>query len=148
MQTTDQIARAARIHWEGDIAKGSGQIDVESGLVSAKYSFGTRFQHEPGTNPEELLAASHAACFTMALAAGLTRAGHAPTAIDTTAKVRIQKEGAGWSVTGIALETRARVPGVDERAFAEAANGAKEGCPISKALKAVPIELDARLDPS
>jgi osmotically inducible protein OsmC len=84
----------------------------------------------------------------MALSAGLTRAGHPPSAIDTTAKVRIHKEGAGWSVTGIALETHARVPGIDEQGFASAAQAAKDGCPISKALKAVPIELDARLDPS
>jgi osmotically inducible protein OsmC len=147
MQTSEEIARGARIHWEGDISRGNGQIAVDSGLVSAKYSFGTRFQNEPGTNPEELLAASHAACFTMALAAGLTRGGNPPSAIDTTARVHLQKEDGGWSVSRIELQTRAKVPGIDEQGFAKAANGAKEGCPISKALRAVPIELDARLNP-
>jgi osmotically inducible protein OsmC len=140
--------RSASAVWEGGLKGGKGQFNGESGKIGGAYSFGTRFESEPGTNPEELLAASHAACFTMALSAGLTRAGHPPSAIDTTAKVRIHKEGAGWSVTGIALETHARVPGIDEQGFASAAQAAKDGCPISKALKAVPIELDARLDPS
>ncbi len=147
MQTTSDIQRTARVHWEGDIAKGRGQIDTESGLVSANYSFGTRFASEPGTNPEELLAASHAACFSMALSANLTRAGHAPTAIDTTARVTLHKEENGFKITGIRLETRATVPGVDQQAFDAAAKAAETGCPISQALKAVPIELDARLNP-
>ena len=145
MNVPDDIARTASVHWDGDIAHGKGTITTESGLVTAGYSFGTRFSSDPGTNPEELLGASHAACFTMALAAALTRGGHAPTSVDTTAKVLLRKQGAGFEVPRIELTTTATVPGVDDAQFQEFAKGAKEGCPISKALGAIEITLDATL---
>jgi len=144
MQTPD-IARTAKVHWEGDISRGKGQIDAESGLVSAAYSFNTRFSNEPGTNPEELLAASHAACFTMALTLGLTRGGHPPTAVDTTARVHLRRAGEGFDIALIELSTAAAVPGIDDAAFQQIAKGAKENCPISKALRSVETHLDARL---
>jgi osmotically inducible protein OsmC len=145
MNPPEELVRTASIHWEGDIARGSGTITAESGLVTAHYSFGTRFSNEVGTNPEELLASSHAACFTMALAAALTRAGHAPEAIDTIGKVHLKRDPGGFDVPLIELVTTARVPSIDEAAFADIAKGAKEGCPISKALAAVEITLDAKL---
>jgi osmotically inducible protein OsmC len=147
MQTQEDIARTATVHWEGDVAHGKGQIAVESGKVSASYSFGTRFSNEPGTNPEELLAASHAACFSMALSAALTRAGHPPSAIDTTARVILQKVKGGFEIPRIELSTQVSAAGIDQAAFDRLAAEAKEGCPISKALKAVEISLNARLNP-
>lgn len=147
MNVPDDIARTAKVHWEGDIARGKGKIDTASGTVSAGYSFNTRFSNEPGTNPEELLAASHAACFTMALTLGLTRAGHPPAAVDTTARVHLRREGDGFAVPLIELTTTASAPGLDPAQFQQIAAGAKENCPISKALKAVEITLDAKLTP-
>ena len=146
MNVPDDIARTATVHWEGDIARGKGHIDTQSGKVSADYSFGTRFSGDPGTNPEELLAASHAACFSMALSLALTRAGHPPTAIDTTARVHLRREGEGFDVPLIELTTRVSAPGVDDAAFAELAQSAKANCPISRALRAVEIVLDAKLN--
>jgi osmotically inducible protein OsmC len=145
MNVPDDITRKASVHWEGDIARGHGQIDGESGKVSANYSFGTRFAKEPGTNPEELLAASHAACFTMALTLGLTRAGHAPQSVDTSAAVTLAKDGEGFTITHIALVSVVTAPGLDAAALAPIATNAKENCPISKALAAVEISLDAKL---
>ncbi|HEX3469524.1 MAG TPA: OsmC family peroxiredoxin [Candidatus Elarobacter sp.] len=145
MQTPD-IARTATVRWEGDIARGKGTIKAESGTVSASYSFNTRFSNEPGTNPEELLAASHAACFSMALALGLSRAGHAPTSIDTTARVHITRVGEGFDITLIELSTAVSAPGIDDAAFQQLATGAKEHCPISKALSAVETRLEAKLN--
>ncbi|MEA2666842.1 MAG: lipoyl-dependent peroxiredoxin [Candidatus Eremiobacteraeota bacterium] len=147
MNVPDEIARTATVRWEGDIARGRGHIDTESGKVSADYSFGTRFSGDPGTNPEELLAASHAACFSMALSLALTRAGHPPRTIDTTARVHLARAGEGFEIPRIELRTRVSAPGIDPGAFEELAQGAKAGCPISKALAAVPITLDAKLDP-
>lgn len=146
MNVPDDIARTATVHWEGDIARGRGHIEAQSGKVSADYSFGTRFSGDPGTNPEELLAASHAACFSMALSLALTRAGHPPQTIDTTARVHLSKDGEGFTISRIELRTRVGATGIDPSAFAELAQGAKAGCPISKALAAVPIELDAQLN--
>ncbi len=145
MHVPDDIARTAAVKWQGDVAKGHGTITTASGKVSADYSFGTRFTSEPGTNPEELLAASHAACFTMALSATLTRAGHPPHAIDTTAKVHLKKAGAGFEIPHIELFTSATVPGISDNEFQQLANQSKETCPISKALHAVPIALVATL---
>ena len=147
MQIPDDIARTASVHWEGDIARGKGTIDTESRTVTGKYSFGTRFSNEPGTNPEELLAASHAACFTMALTLGLTRAGHPPAAVDTTARVHLRKEGEGFDVPLIELTTNVTAPGLDADKFQAIAAGAKENCPISRALRAVEITLTATLNP-
>jgi osmotically inducible protein OsmC len=145
MNPPDEIVRSASIHWEGDVARGRGSIATESGKVSADYSFGTRFSGDPGTNPEELLGASHAACFTMALSAVLTRAGHAPTSLDSTAKVQLSKDGPGFTITSIALAVTGVVPGITQADFEKYAGDAKESCPLSKALKAVPITLEATL---
>jgi lipoyl-dependent peroxiredoxin len=147
MSTPEDIARTATVHWEGDIAKGRGTIKAQSGLVTADYSFGTRFSGDPGTNPEELLAASHASCFTMALSLALTRAGHPPTAIDTQAEVHLHQSPDGVDISKIHLTTTAAAAGLDDAQFQELARGAKDGCPISKALKAVDITLEAKLKP-
>jgi len=140
-----QIIRSATVKWEGDVAHGRGAISTESGKVQADYSFGTRFSGDPGTNPEELLGASHAACFTMALSAVLTRAGHPPTSIDTKALVHLEKIGEGFEIPQIELSTTAVVPGISADEFAKFATDAKDNCPLSKALKAVPITLTAAL---
>ena len=145
MNIPDDIKRTATVAWKGDIAHGRGSITTESGKVAAEYSFGTRFSGEPGTNPEELLAASHAACFTMALSAALTRAGHPPVAIDTTALVHLAKAGAGFTIPSIELTTTATVAGIADAEFQTLAVQAKETCPISLALKAVPMHLTATL---
>ncbi|MBV8748943.1 MAG: OsmC family protein [Candidatus Eremiobacteraeota bacterium] len=147
MQTPEDIQRTAAVHWDGDVAHGKGTITTESRLVTAGYSFGTRFSNEPGTNPEELLAASHAACFSMALSAAMTRAGHPPTTVDTTAKVHLHREGAGFDIPRIELVTTVTAAGVSAEDFAALAAGAKENCPISRALRAVEITLDAKLNP-
>jgi osmotically inducible protein OsmC len=148
MSTTADIVRSAAIRWEGDVAHGRGTIATESGKVQAEYSFGTRFSGDPGTNPEELLAASHAACFTMALSAELTRAGHPPTAIETSARVHLAKAGAGFEIPAIELTTTALAPGVSDEEFQRLATAAKENCPLSKALRAVPTTLSATLRPA
>lgn len=109
------------------------------------YSFSSRFEQGPGTNPEELIAAAHAGCYSMALAAGLSRAGHVPDSVQTTAKVHIERGESGFKITKIELSCEARVPGVDEKTFRETAEATKKGCPVSQALEAVPIELTARL---
>ncbi len=146
VNTPDDIARTASVHWEGDIARGKGTIAAESGQVTAGYSFGTRFSNEPGTNPEELLAASHAACFTMALTLALSRAGHPPAAIDTTARVHLRRAGQGFDVPLIELKTTATAAGLDADQFQQLAAAAKENCPISRALRSVEIVLDATLN--
>jgi lipoyl-dependent peroxiredoxin len=142
-----EIARTAVVKWEGDVAKGRGHITTGSGKVAADYSFGTRFSGDPGTNPEELLGASHAACFTMALSAALTRAGHAPKSIETTATVHLRSSGASFEISGIELVTNAVVAAVSEAQFTDLAADAKATCPISKALAAVPVSLQATLTP-
>jgi osmotically inducible protein OsmC len=146
MNTPEEITRSASVHWEGDIARGKGTITAESGLVTAGYSFGTRFASEKGTNPEELLAASHAACFSMALSLALTRAGHPPTSIDTVAHVHLHRTSTGFEIPRIDLSTKVSAPGIDQAEFQQLAVGAKEGCPISGALRAVDIRLDAVLN--
>jgi osmotically inducible protein OsmC len=137
--------RKAEAEWKGTLKEGSGQIKSESGTVNGNYSFGTRFENAKGTNPEELIGAAHAGCFSMALAAGLTRAGFPPKRVHTTASVRLDKVGEGFEITKIELETEAEVPKIDQAAFQAQASAAKEGCPVSKALKATPITLKARL---
>lgn len=145
MSTTAQIVRSATIHWEGDIAHGRGTIATESGKVSAEYSFGTRFSGEPGTNPEELLGASHAACFTMALSLVLTRAGHPPTSLDSKARIHLQQTEGGFEIPSIELSVTGVVPNLSQDEFARLAGEAKESCPLSRALRAVPITLVATL---
>jgi osmotically inducible protein OsmC len=140
------ITRHASAHWEGDLKTGQGKLDTpQSGLLAgARYGFNTRFGDEKGTNPEELIAAAHAGCFTMALSAKLTEAGHPPSSIDTRADVEMSMEG-GPTISAIRLATRARVPGLDAAKFRAIADDAKQNCPVSKALSAVPISLVAEL---
>jgi lipoyl-dependent peroxiredoxin len=142
---TATIVRSAKIHWEGDVARGRGSITTGSGIVSAAYSFGTRFSNDPGTNPEELLGASHAACFTMALAAELTRAGYAPKSVDSEALVQLQQISGGYEIPQIDLTTHVVADGLTDEQFQELAKRAKENCPVSRALRAVPITLKATL---
>ena len=137
--------RKADAEWKGTLREGSGQIKVESGSFSGQYSFGTRFENGTGTNPEELIAAAHAGCFSMAFAAGLEKAGFKATRVHTTAAVRLDKVGEGFGITKSDLECEAEVPGIDEAKFQEVAAAAKAGCPVSKALAGVQIGLNAKL---
>jgi lipoyl-dependent peroxiredoxin len=135
--------RTADAQWEGSLQVGKGTMRFSA--WEGPYSFSSRFEEGPGTNPEELIAAAHAGCYSMALAGGLSREGHEPDSVHTTAKVHIDKVGAGFKITRIELATEARVPGVDEATFQKIAEATKEGCPVSQALEAVPIELRATL---
>ena len=137
--------RKAEAEWTGTIREGKGTIKGESGAINVPYSFATRFENEKGTNPEELIAAAHAGCFSMALSGGLTRAGHKPTRIRTKAAVTIDKVGEGFGITKIELDCEATIPGISDADFQAAAKTAKEGCPVSKALASVPITLKAKL---
>jgi osmotically inducible protein OsmC len=132
--------------WRGGIKDGKGTISTKSGaLKDYPYGFSSRFEGKPGTNPEELIGAAHAACFSMALSLILGNAGHVPTRIRTLARVHIEKAGEGFAITRIELDTEGQVPGIDAAAFRESAEQAKAGCPVSKALAATPISLTARL---
>ena len=139
--------RYAEAQWAGDLESGKGNISTpQSGLFAEQnVSFQTRFGDETGTNPEELLAAAHAGCFTMALSAKLTEAGFPPESIDTRADVDLSMDG-GPQLSAIRLKTRAKVPGIEAAKFREIADDAKQNCPVSKALSAVPLSLDAELD--
>ena len=140
------ISRHATAHWEGDLKSGQGRLSTpQSGLMEdTRYAFNSRFGDEKGTNPEELIAAAHAGCFTMALSAKLTEAGHPPTRLDTRADVDLSMEG-GPSLSQIRLKVDAQVPGIDDAKFQSIAEDAKTNCPVSKALSAVPISLQATL---
>jgi lipoyl-dependent peroxiredoxin len=138
--------RTAEAEWKGDLPKGSGTIKTQTGSYEGSYSAGSRFEEAQGSNPEELIAAAHAGCFSMAFSNQLAKAGFPPDSVKTTAKVHIEKGDAGFSITKIELVTRAKVPGVDDKTFQEKAEAAKTGCPVSKALQAVTITLDARLE--
>ena len=138
--------RNASAQWEGGLRGGTGRFDGESGAIGAKYDFGSRFGDQGGTNPEELLAAAEAACFSMALAAGLEKAGHTPTRVETKAACTVEKVGDGFQITTIRLKVNAAVPGIDDAAFQEIAAATKTGCPVSKALAAVDIQLEATLE--
>lgn len=137
------ISRHATAHWEGDLKTGQGRLSTpQSGLMeNTRYAFNSRFGDEKGTNPEELIAAAHAGCFTMALSAKLSEAGFPPTSLDTRADVDLSMEG-GPQLSQIWLKVKAVVPGLDETRFRAIADDAKQNCPISKALSAVPISLD------
>jgi osmotically inducible protein OsmC len=140
------MERSASAVWNGSLKEGKGTISTQSGVLkSAQYSFSTRFENGIGTNPEELIAAAHAGCFTMALSAELGKASLTPDSIETSAVVTMEKTDAGFTVTKIHLTTKAKVPGADKAKFDEIANGAKVGCPISRLLKAAEITLDAQL---
>jgi lipoyl-dependent peroxiredoxin len=139
------MQRKASAHWSGGLKDGKGTITSGSGVLKdTPYSFSTRFESQPGTNPEELIAAAHAGCFTMALSAQLGNAGMTAQALDTTATVTLEKLDAGFTITAIHLQVTAKIPGADQAKFAEAAKNAKEGCPVSRVLKAN-ITMDAKL---
>lgn len=137
--------RKADAEWNGNLQQGKGHVKSGSGAVDGAYDFKSRFESGPATNPEELIAAAHAACFSMALSNILAGAGHAPTSVKTTAKVHLEKQGEGFAIPRIELETTARVPGLSNEEFQKHANAAKTGCPVSKALSATPITLNAKL---
>ncbi len=131
------MVRKASAVWNGSLKEGKGTISTDSGVLSkTPYSFSTRFESAPGTNPEELIAAAHAGCFTMALSAQLGNAGIKPEQLETTASVTLEKLDAGFTVTKIHLDVTAHIPGADQAAFEKAAQDAKTGCPISRLLKA------------
>ena len=139
------MIRKGSAEWRGSLKEGKGTVSTESGLLTnAPYSFGTRFENGKGTNPEELIAAAHAGCFSMALSAQLGGAGITPESVRTTAAVTLEKVEGGFAVTSSHLDVTAKIPGVDRAAFEKAANEAKAGCPISKLLNAK-ITMDAKL---
>jgi osmotically inducible protein OsmC len=137
--------RKANAVWEGSLKEGRGTVALGSGAYEGPYSFGSRFEEAKGTNPEELIGAAHAGCFSMALSAGLGRAGFTPTRVATSAKVHLEKVGEGFKITRIELDNESAIPGIDEATFQEHATKAKEGCPVSQALAGVEISLNARL---
>ena len=132
--------------WRGGLKDGKGTVSTDSGvLANAQYSFSTRFEEGKGTNPEELIAAAHAGCFSMALSAQLGNAGMTAEQIQTTATVSLDKTDGGFAITAVHLDVRAKIPGADKQAFETAANNAKSGCPVSKVLNAT-ITMDAKLE--
>lgn len=138
--------RSANAEWKGDLPSGTGTMKLQSGAYEGPYSFSSRFEEGTGSNPEELIAAAHAGCFSMAFSGALGKAGFTPTSIRTTANVHLDKRDVGFTITKVVLETDAEVPGIDEAQFQEIAEGAKKGCPVSRALGAVEtIEVKARL---
>ena len=140
------MKRKASAVWRGGLKDGKGTISSESGVLKeTQYSFSTRFENGIGTNPEELIAAAHAGCFSMAFSAELGKAGITPEAIHTTATIVMDKTEAGWTVTESHLDVAAKIPGVDPAKFTAAANAAKAGCPISRLLKAN-VTMDAKLE--
>ena len=140
------MQRNASAHWTGGLKDGKGTLTAPSGVLkNTPYSFHTRFESEPGTNPEELIAAAHAGCFTMALSAQLGNAGMTAQALDTTASVTLEKTDAGFTITAVHLQVKAKIPGADKNKFDAAAKNAKEGCPISRLLNAK-ITMDAQLE--
>lgn len=139
------INRKASAQWNGSLKEGKGTVSTNSGVLkNAQYSFGTRFENGAGTNPEELIAAAHAGCFSMALSGQLGNAGMTPESIETTASLTMEKVDAGFTITAIHLNTTAKIPGADKAKFETAANNAKAGCPISRLLNAK-ITMDAKL---
>ena len=136
--------RSADAHWKGDLTNGSGHMSVESGAFSGAFSFHSRFEDGEATNPEELIGAAHAGCFSMALSNMLAEAGHAPDSVETTADVTLEMlEDGGPTITTIHLTTKGSVPGLNEDEFQDFAEKAKAGCPVSKALAGTDITLDA-----
>ncbi|WP_017429842.1 OsmC family protein [Vreelandella jeotgali] len=137
--------RHASAHWAGGLKDGKGTVSSESGVLDARpYNFGQRFENEPGTNPEELIGAAHASCFSMALSLVLGESGYTPDEVDTQARVTIRESDDGFEIPAIHLDVTATVPGADDAAFQQAAEGAKAGCPVSKLFNAE-ITLNATL---
>lgn len=137
--------RKAEARWAGDLKSGNGNLKVGSGAFEGPYSFTSRFESGSGTNPEELLGAAHAGCFSMALANALAGAGHPATSVTTTATVHLTKGDKGFAISGIDLATRGVVPGVSDAEFKRMAEDTKVNCIVSRALAAVPVQLDAQL---
>ena len=137
--------RSSRAEWHGSLREGHGHMSFGNGAYDGEFSFGSRFESGKGTNPEELIAAAHAGCFSMQLSGLLTKDGHPPRRISTTAKVRLDMGQQGADITSIELETEGEVPGIDAAAFTRAAEAAKDTCPVSKALKAVRMSVKASL---
>jgi osmotically inducible protein OsmC len=139
------MQRSASAHWQGGLKDGKGTVSTASGVLSkTQYSFSTRFENGVGTNPEELIAAAHAGCFSMALSGQLDAAGMKAEAIDTTATLTMEKTDAGFTITKVHLDLKAKIPGGDAAKFQTAAANAKAGCPVSRVLNAE-ITLDAKL---
>jgi osmotically inducible protein OsmC len=136
--------RSAEAVWEGNLKEGKGNIQLQSGAYKGAYSFSSRFEEGTGTNPEELIAAAHAGCFSMAFSNGLSQAGHPPKRVHTTAKVHLEKGAAGFGIPKIELVTEADVPGIDDAKLQEEAEKAKKNCPISKLLAAAEITLQLK----
>src|SRR5262245_33260343 len=137
--------RTAEAVWQGKLRDGQGRLRLASRAYDGPYSFASRFEQGPGTNPEELIAAAHAGCFSMALSFMLEQAGYTPERIQTAARVSLERIGEGFKITAINLETEARVPGIDERTILEKAEAAKNGCPVSQALSGVELNLQVKL---
>lgn len=139
------MQRIGSAHWSGGLKDGKGSVSSQSGVLKeTQYSFSTRFENGVGTNPEELIAAAHAGCFTMALSAELGKAGMTAESLDTTATLTMEKTDAGFTITKIHLDVKAKIPGADAQKFEEAARGAEKGCPVSRVLRAE-ISMDAAL---
>ncbi len=139
------ITRKANAAWHGGLKEGKGEVSLGSGAFTGQYSFNSRFENGKGTNPEELIAAAHAGCFSMAFSAGLEKEGFKPNRVSTSASVTVEKVGEGFEITKIKLDTEADIPGIDEEAFQKHAKAAKENCPVSKVLSAAEITLSAKL---
>jgi len=140
------VKRTATAAWSGDLKTGKGRISSQSGVLQdTQYGFGSRFEEGPGTNPEELIAAAHAGCFTMATAAALGKAGFTPESLATSASLSLEQVEGNWTITAIHLDLQARVPGIAPEQFQELAAGAKANCPVSRVLKA-DITLSATLE--
>jgi lipoyl-dependent peroxiredoxin len=137
--------RTAEAEWNGDLPEGSGRMAFGGGAFEGQYSYGSRFEEGEGTNPEELIAAAHAGCFSMFLAGVLSKAGHDPDSVRTTAKISLDKDDGGFSITRSDLSAEVSVSGLDDPQLQEYADEAKKGCPVSRALGAIEIGLEARL---
>ena len=137
--------RKANAKWEGGLQSGKGNVKLGSGAFEGSYSFKSRFEEGTGTNPEELIGAAHAGCYSMALSANLEKAGFKPESVQTEAEVHLDKAGEGFTISKIKLTTQASVPDISKEEFQQQATMAKENCPVSKALAGVAIELDASL---
>ena len=137
--------RTAKAQWDGNLQQGRGNMSFGSGAWNGQYSFASRFEEGTGTNPEELIGAAHAGCFSMAFANALAKQGFEPKRVSTTANVHLTKGEAGFSISTVELKTEADVPGIDDAKFQQIAEEAKKGCPVSKALAGTQIKLDAKL---
>ena len=139
------VMRSSDAEWRGDLKSGKGSMRLGSGAFEGSYSFPSRFENGQGTNPEELIAAAHAGCYSMAFSHGLASAGHTPTSVRTTARVHLEQAGGGFAITRIELDCQAQVPGIDEATFRKLGDEAKKNCPVSKALAGTEITLNATL---